>query len=100
MANPAGKKTDAGWEISCETPGSSIVYVINYVEQKQQNNQATQRNAQTAQGAPQQGGNMIMMMGGGAQRQPAIAWKLYTGPITLKRRFAYRDGMQGWIPIK
>jgi arylsulfatase A-like enzyme len=79
VANPTGKKSDAGWEISCVTPGSSIVYVINYVEPKQQNNQRNQ----AAQGTPQQGANMMMF--GGGQRQPAIPWKLYTGPIELQR---------------
>lgn len=79
VANPTGKKTDAGWEISCETPGSSIVYAINYVEPKQDKGR-NRGNQDTP--APQQDWSMVM---GGGQGQPAIPWKLYTGPIELQR---------------
>ncbi len=72
VANPTAKKTDDGWEISCSTPGASIVYVVNYTPPEPTDDSMV--TGQTGQG--------MGMMGGG-NRAPAIPWKLYTGPIKL-----------------
>ncbi len=55
VANPTAKRTSEGWEVSCATPGASIVYVVNYTPPKKVQGNST----------------------------PSIPWKLYTGPIKL-----------------